>query len=154
MDTVSESASAKTWTCEITLKEGRLPDIAALDRHILEMRSGARLRGVEATVLGRLVADKDRLSFLIAGSEASLALSPIRRKVQWDVAAKREQAITKEEKRAFDQLRAQTLPPETLLELIGPLEASKEKDGKTYLTLQVRTFRRVTPPPDPTPCAR
>jgi hypothetical protein len=145
VETISERASAQTWTCEIRLKGGRLPDLAALDRHIKETRTGAHLRGVEATVLGRLILEKEEMSFAVTGTQATLKLMPLRRKVQWDVAAKREQSITKDEKSALERLRAQAVPPDTLLELIGPLEPEKDKNGKIIrLTLQVRAFRLVT----------
>jgi hypothetical protein len=145
VETISERASAQTGTCEIKLKGGRLPDLDSLDRQIKETRTGARLRGVEATILGKLVPEKDGLSFAIAGTDARLRLVPLRRKVQWDVAAKREQAITKEEKNAFARLRALAVPPVARLEIVGPLEAEKNKDGKIVrLTLQVRSYRLVT----------
>jgi hypothetical protein len=38
------------------MRGGRLPDLRALARHISDLRVGARLRGVEATVVGHLVA--------------------------------------------------------------------------------------------------
>jgi hypothetical protein len=148
VETISERASAQTWTCEITMQAGRLPDPDAIARHILATRTGAKLRGVEATVVGTLATGQAVWTLVLSKTGETVELAPLRRKVQWDVKAKREQALTPQEKRAWATLRKQKYPLESRLEVIGPLEVRKRSDGTPQTVLQVRAFRRLTLPRD------
>ena len=143
MQTISRRASAKDGTCQIRMRGGRLPDLRALARHLSDLRVGARLRGVEATVVGRLVARGDDLLLTVAGTGEMVRLAPLRRKVQWDVPGKREEPATDEERTAFHRLlpqsrRARRSP---LLRVVGPLVEGAA--GKP-MTLEVRQFSAVT----------
>jgi hypothetical protein len=127
------------------MRGGRLPDLRALARHISDMRVGARLRGVEATVVGHLVARGDELLLTVAGTGEVVRLASLRRKVQWDVPAKREEPATDEERTAFRRLlwqsrRARRRSP--LFRVVGPLIEGAA--GKP-MTLEVRQFSALAP---------
>ena len=126
------------------MRGGRLPDLRALARHISDMRVGARLRGVEATVVGHLVARGDDLLLTVAGTGEVVRLAPLRRKVQWDVPGKREEPATDEERTAFRRLlqsrRARRSSP--LFRVVGPLIEGAA--GKP-MTLEVRQFSAIAP---------
>ena len=141
---MSEQASAPTWTCQIGMETARLPNLQALARHLQDMRVGARLRGVEATLDGRLTdAPAGEPRIRIAGSDQILVLHPLRRKVAWDVALGREQAATPEEAHAFDRLcreRASrgAAAAQTGIEVVGTLVG--DADGRP-VAVEVRGFR-------------
>jgi hypothetical protein len=126
------------------MRGGRLPDLRALARHISDLRVGARLRGVEATVVGHLAASGDDLLLTVAGTGEVVGLAPLRRKVQWDVPRKREEPATDEERTAFRRLlqqsrRARRSP---VLRVVGPLIEGAA--GKP-MTLEVRQFSALAP---------
>lgn len=66
------------------MKETRLPDLAALAEHVREMRLGAALGGVEATVVG-MVAKGDPLVMEISETGERLPLAPLSGKIQWSL---------------------------------------------------------------------
>ena len=146
MQTISRRASAKDGTCEIRMRGGRLPDLRALARHISDMRVGARLRGVEATVVGDLVAARrGALLLTVVGTGEVVRLAPLRRKVQWDVPGKREEPATDEERTAFRRLLQSRPVPRSLprLRVVGPLLEGAV--GKP-MTLEVRQFSSAIAP--------
>ena len=97
---------------------------------------GAFLRGVEATLTGRLIAQTNGALLLhIPGINESVRLAPLRRKVQWDTAANREQAATSEERASYDRLRAQSSTPFSPVRITGPLI-----QGAGSLILEVRHY--------------
>ena len=128
------------------MRGGRLPDLRALARHISDMRVGARLRGVEATVVGHLVARGDDLLLTVAGTGEVVRLAPLRRKVQRDVRGKREEPATDEERTAFRRLQQQSRRSRgrsPLLRVVGPLI---EGTAGKPMTLEVRQFSSVVAP--------
>jgi hypothetical protein len=135
---VSEAADAKSWTGEVRLRDGRLPDVPAVARYLRECGAGTTLRGVEATVDGWLAEENGRLLLRVAGTGQTLRLAPLRRKVQWDVERSREQAFTGPERGAYECLRREVpglCPP---VRVTGPLVEGAA--GDPY-TLEVREFR-------------
>ena len=134
---MSEQASAQTWTCEIQMQDGRLPDIAGLERHLRNGRVGASLRGVEAIVEGSLAEEKGEILLRVSGTGQIVRLAPLRHKVQWDVAAKREQSPTDAERNAYVRLRARWRRQPLPVRVTGPLTQSPDA---RYYTLEVREF--------------
>ena len=140
MKSVSEQACSKTWTGEIVLKDGRLPDLKAWRDRLRESVGQAFLiRGVEVTVEGRLVEKDGRLALEVGGGQEALCLAPLRDKVQWDPEKKRPQAPTEEERQAYQKLAAAWKESPGRVCLVGPLAESK---GGAPPVLEVRTFAR------------
>ena len=119
------------------MRDGRLPDVPALARHIHEIRAGATLRGVEATVEGSLAADGESLVLRREGDGEPLRLAPLSRKVQWDAALGRDQAPTDGERAAFGRLESGWRGKPARVRITGPLR--QEVSGGPR-TLEVRGF--------------
>ena len=134
---MSERPSAKDWTCQIRIKGGRLPDIAAIGQHLEARRIGASLRAVEATVEGELIQQGGIWLLKIGGTGEVVELAPLVRKVEWDVAARQPQMASPEERKAFDRLRSSGRHA-GVLQVVGPLAAGVP--GGRY-RLEVRQFR-------------
>jgi hypothetical protein len=119
------------------MKDGRLPDLKAWARAFAkEVGKAFVLRGVEATVDGWLIRQDGKLAVRLDGCQTVLALEPLGRLVQWDVAARREQKPTASEKKALERLAASWTGAPRRVRLVGPL---REAPG-TELVLQVRAF--------------
>ena len=119
------------------MKDGRLPDLKAWARAFAkEVGKAFVLRGVEATVDGWLIRQDGKLALRLDGCKTVLALEPLGRMVQWDVAAKREQSPTASEKQALERLTASWTGEPRRVRLVGSL---REARG-AWLVLQVRTF--------------
>jgi hypothetical protein len=86
------------------LQGGRFVDSLSLSNHIFNIRVGARVRGVEATIAGSVERDGTNFVLKIPGTNAVLQLSPLSRKVQQNVAAKQPQPATPGETSAFANL--------------------------------------------------
>ena len=74
VESISPRPNVKEGTCELRMKDGRLLDPQVLSKFIYDIRVGARLRGLEATVAGFL--DKQGHDFIlrIAGSDGVLSI--------------------------------------------------------------------------------
>lgn len=141
MRALSETADARTWTAPLTLKSKILPDRSSFDKHFAAMRSGARLRGIEATVRGRLLRRQGVLWLRASQTGELISLTPLKTKIQWEVARKRPEPPTEEEASAFARLETRDTAEATLYEVVGPIDFNKK--GKP-VALQVRLFRSVT----------
>jgi hypothetical protein len=128
---VSELPAAAADTCGIRMKEGRLPDLDALGRHLSEMRVGASLRGVEATIRGSISRNGETIWMAFGADRARLL--PARRSVHRDVKRKQLIELTSEERAAHAQLVRRT---HRVLEVTGTL--GRDNDG---WTLEVRRFK-------------
>lgn len=141
MKSVSERACGKTWTGEVRTKEGRLPNLAAWSRTFrAEVGNAFTIRGVEATITGRLVENGGHSAIEVAGTGEVVLLAPLKRKVQWDPEQKREQLASTEEQEAHRRLlarwdRSDRQPVD--IRITGPIV--QVKDGGR-LTLEVRDF--------------
>jgi hypothetical protein len=122
------------------MRDGRLPDPELLARALYETGAGATLRGVEATVEGRLVRTDGEPRMQLSGTGEVVRLAPLRSKVQWNVAAKREQAATNAERQAYRRLLRQQKPESAPVRVIGPLILAP---GEGVLTLEVRAFEWI-----------
>ena len=145
MRSVSGRPCPKTWTGEIWTAGGRLPDLKAWVRRFREQVGQAFIiRGVEATVEGRLVEANGQLALRLARTGEVLRLTPLRRKVQWDPDGQREAAITGDERSAYERLAArwtQSQRQDAGVRVVGPLV---EGAGGDLPALEVRGF--VWPP--------
>lgn len=138
---VSERACPQTWTGEIRTQAGCLPDLEAWSRGFREEVGQAfTIRGVEATVAGRLVEDNGRPALRLSATGEVLRLAPLRRKVQWDPDRQREQPITDAERWAYASLRARwgnAKSQAVSVRIVGPLVQGA--DGRLS-HLEVREF--------------
>ena len=118
------------------MKGPGLPDVSAIDRQLGELRLGATLRGVEATVEGVLSREGDSLILRISGTDSAIRLAPLTAKVQWNLDKKRGHPLTRAEKTAFTRLRNQRVGER--VEVVGPLDMRAGADASS---LQVRSYR-------------
>lgn len=131
------------WTCDIVPRGGRLLDLAALARVVHETSAQFTVRGVEATVAGRIVRKTGGAAMLeVSGTSDVLTLAPFENKVQLDVPKRRPQSITEEERAAYGRLLASK--PSGLVTVIGPLRSQ----GGKLLVLEVRGFAPAEPTGD------
>lgn len=143
---MSERACPTTWTATLQLKDGRLPDLKGWSRAFHAAVGEAFVfRGWEATVDGWLIEADGRPALCVGGGAAVLRLAALERKVQWDVAARREQAATEAERRAYARLAATWDGRPRRVRLVGPL--CQADDGR--FTLHVREFAERPDRPRP-----
>ena len=128
---ISKTPDVKAGTCELRFQEGRFVDPLSLSNHVFNIRVGARVRGVEATVLGLVERSGTNFVLKISGTNTVLQLAPLSRKVQH--AAKQPQSATPAETSAFSTLTKKFSKPRAYA-LTGPLRPGA--DGS--LTLEVR----------------
>jgi len=138
---VSKQACPKTWTGEVQTKGGRLPDLKAWRRGFHETVGNAfAIRGVEATVEGRLLDHNGQPALQVSRTGELVRLAPLERKVQWDPQHKRAQPPTREEREAYQSLVAQWTEAKgslSAVRIVGPLVEGKEGD---LPTLEIREF--------------
>jgi len=138
---VSDRACSKTWTGEMQTTGGRLPDLRRWARAFREEVGQAFvIRGVEATVEGRLVEVGGKLALRLKSTGENLLLVPLRRKVEWDPERERVAPMTNDERTAHDRLRARWAEPsgwDAAVRVAGPLV--QDKDG-AISGLEVREF--------------
>ena len=128
---ISKTPDVKAGTCELRLQDGRFMDPLSLSNHIYNIRVGARVRGVEATVAGLVERRGTNFVLKISGTNTVLQLAPLTRKVQH--AAKQPQPATPAEASAFSAFTNKFRKPRAYA-ITGPLRPGP--DGT--LTLEVR----------------
>lgn len=136
VESISPRPDVKAGTCELRLKDGRLLKPDFFSQFIYDIRVGARLRGIEATVSGSLEKRGRQWFLRIAGSDELLRLAPLKVKVQHEVSRKKPQAATKAETKTFRKLGSAGTKTPGPVQITGPLRENKD-DG---LTLEVRHF--------------
>jgi hypothetical protein len=137
VESVGERASHKTQTCEIRTQGGRLLQHDVLLQHILNLRVGARLRGMEATVDGWLEKQGENLVLRVSGTNEVLRLAPLVHVVQWDFQKKCPQPPTPEETYAYQNLVAESKSRSHRILVTGPVVKSTDSP---YPLLEVRRF--------------
>jgi hypothetical protein len=136
VDHVAPTADAASSTATLTVKSGRVPDIATLRTHLEEtMRVGAHLGGVELTVIGTIQKQGETLYLVSRKTGERLRLLPLTEKVQWDAKKSQPAAISQAEREAFGSLETQL---SKTLTLTGPLRADN--------ALEVRLVRPLFSP--------
>jgi hypothetical protein len=108
-----------------------------VSQHILNLRVGARLRGIEATVDGWVEKEGEHLVLRVSGTNEVVRLAPLAHVVQMDFEKKRTQDPTPTETAAYESLGAEVkFGPRRAL-IVGPLV----KDGPASSpTVEVRRF--------------
>lgn len=134
---VHPKIEARTSTCRIIPKNGRVPDLKLLSSTIREVGDPFSVRGVEATVKGRIVRSGKGMLLVASGTGERFRLVPLTRKVQWDRDTKQVMPMTREEREAYRTLLDQWKEQSGLVQLTGPLQEAK-KGGDVLL--QVRLF--------------
>jgi hypothetical protein len=108
-----------------------------VSQHIVNLRVGAKLRGIEATVDGWAEKEGEQLVLRVSGSNEVVRLAPLAHIVQWDFDKKRPQAPTSPETAAYESLGAEVNSGPRRALIVGPLV----KGGAGSLpTLEVRRF--------------
>jgi hypothetical protein len=136
VESIGPRPNLKEGTCELRMKNGRLLDPQVFSKFIYDIRVGARLRGLEATVKGSLQKQGDHFVLRIAGSDDVLRLAPLERKIQQDTAKKTPLPPTRSESNAARNLLAQWKGKPLSVQITGPLVRIEGKG----LTLEVRQF--------------
>lgn len=133
VESISERCNRQAGTGELRLKNGRLVDPQSLAKQIADIRVGARLRGLEATIDGFLEKKDGKPVFRIAKSNELLQLVALTTKVQIDaIKTKKPEPPTKEEKQGYKRLRACVKDQPQLIRITGPLRGG--------MKLEVRAF--------------
>lgn len=131
---ISKTPDVKAGTCELRLAGDRFMDPLSLSNHVYNIRVGARVRGVEATIAG--VVERSGADFVLKlpGTNTVIRLVPLSRKVQ-NTPAKQPQPVTRIEANAFSDLtkKVKESRPATVT---GPLVEVPNRS----LALEVRTF--------------
>lgn len=137
VESISERCNRLNGTGELRMREGRLLDPRVLEEHIRNIRVGARLRAIEATVEGTVIKTDDKPYVRINGSQELLMLTPLTRKVQIDALNKRPDPPTRKESTAFTSL-TKGKGKSQRIRITGPLRNSDSGKG---LVLEVREFK-------------
>jgi hypothetical protein len=132
VDSVAELPDRKTATGEMRTKNGRVPDVEALAKALLELGAGAKLRGVEATVDGKLSKRGEELLLHVSKTGETLRLAPFTKPVQRGIDAK------ESETSAFAGVSSALSRDALEARITGPLRAPT-KAGELQ-TLEVRRF--------------
>lgn len=124
-------------TAMVLPAEGQFLSPGQVGRFVEDMRIGARLRGMEATIDGRVSKIDGRLLLFSPEFENGLPLEPLERKIQLDFRSKEPLAAQPHEREAHARLLGETKETPRWIRLVGPL-GQEPKKGR--LSLQVREF--------------
>jgi hypothetical protein len=136
---VAEQPDRKTATGELRTKEGRVPDIDALATSLRAIGAGASLRGVEATIDGRLDKQGDGFVLRVSKTDQVLGLESITQRVH--LKGKAAEALTESEKDAFRSLTSTWRGQPRDVRITGPLI---KRTGHTALAVRQFDFQGVT----------
>ncbi len=132
---VSDTAVSTEWTGQFKTTGGKLPNLAGM-KELMHRFNGDQftVRGIEGTLLGKVEKRDGGLVFkLDAGAE--LRLEALKRKVQWNVRAKKDVEISAAEQSAFVRLKVESTGASRAAKLTGPLRS--ENGG---WVMEVREF--------------
>jgi hypothetical protein len=136
---VSDRACPKTWTCQIVLADARLPNLKMLRDGLREgVGNLFTIRGVEAVVEGTLVRKDNRAVLRLPERLGELEVAVLKRKVQYDPKAQREEPATPDEREAHARLLAQWDGQPRTVRITGPL--TQPNDDGLPAVLEVRLF--------------
>jgi hypothetical protein len=108
-----------------------------VSQHIVNLRVGATLRGIEATVDGWAEKEGEHLVLRVSGSNELVRLAPLAHMVQWDFEKKHPQAPTPEETAAFKSLGVEVKAGPRRALIVGPLLKGGDESPPT---VEVRRF--------------
>jgi hypothetical protein len=115
-----------------------MPDLASVSKHVVKIGVGATLRGVEATVSGRIARQDRQLILILSKTNERLVLSPLRKKVQWSERTGRSFSPAGPELAAYRRLEDGYMRAPGVI-VTGPLSMGKAGSP----VLQVRLATRV-----------
>ena len=141
IDVICGEPDIRTDTVEVKMRDDWIAEPEMFQRNFLDMSIGVDVRGVEATVDGRLEMQGTNLVLRWEGSPA-LHLAPLQRKVQWDVQRKQPEAATPAEQKAFAELAAQFKKLSGPVRVVGPL-----RNIANAQVLEVRKFESLANKP-------
>jgi hypothetical protein len=95
-----------TWTCRVVRRDGRLPDVAAIERAIQGAGDQFSLRGVEVEAVGVMRQDAQGLELRLDVTGERLRVVPLAHRVEWSFRAQRAPESTAEEREAWARLKA------------------------------------------------
>lgn len=138
VESTSERCNRQAGTGELRLKNGRLIHPSILARQIEDIRVGARLRALEATIDGFLEKKNGKAVFRISKSNEILQLAPLTTRVQIDaLKTKKPGPPSEEEKNAYQALLRHLKGRSVPVRITGPLRSA---DSAKFPMLEVRTF--------------
>lgn len=144
IDVICGEPDIRTDTIQVKMRNDWIADPEMFQRNFLDMHIGVDVRGVEATVDGRLEMQGTNLVLRWEGSSSALHLAPLKRKVQWDVKRKQPEAATPAEQNAFAELAAHFKKLTGNLRVVGPL-----RNVANAQVLEVRQFEVLANKPGP-----
>jgi hypothetical protein len=133
IESVSAQPDRKTATGEVRTKDGRVPDMDALAKSLREIGAGASLRGVEATVDGRLEKQGGQFLLRVSNTDQVLALEPVTQRIQLQPRKKLPEPLTEAEQNAFQDLSAKWQGTPVDVRITGPIT---KRGGKTVLAVR------------------
>ncbi len=134
LEWLSQSADAGTWTCRMRMADSKLLRPSDMSAYLQGLRAGATLRGIEATVAGR-VEVQDGQYYLVSRS-TWIPLERYAHPVYWDVPKKRAQAVSPAERGAYARFIDAESPGDPVI-VTGPLQ---DPGGDEAPALEVRSF--------------
>jgi hypothetical protein len=140
VESISEKCDRRAGTGELRLRNGRLVNPNALAEQIRNIRVGARLRGLEATVDGVLEEIQGEPHLRVGGTKELVALAALTQKVQIDAINKKTLTPTREEQKAFETLMAKGKSKSRRVRITGPLRKLEKSER---LVLEVREFAEL-----------
>ncbi len=140
VESVGERANHKTQTCEVRTRSGRLLSHDTLIKHILDMRVGARLRGIEATVDGWVERRGSNAVLKVSGTNEILRLASLQHIVQWDMKNHCPQQPSVDEVNALKDLLAAVKDTSPRVLITGPVVRD---ESASEPILEVRRFEYV-----------
>ena len=136
MAEVIEPPDGVNWTCQVRLKDERLPDVARIERYITGLGVGASLRGAEVTAAGELTASEAEPRLRLPVGE--VRLGALQQSLRWNPKEQRARAMSVAERGAFNRLLKE--PKGARLRVTGSLSA--EPTGGVPV-LRVRHYDRL-----------
>jgi hypothetical protein len=141
IESIDERANPALGTGCLRIRDISLLDPTVMAQKVFDVSIGASLRGMEATIDGTVEGTKDSmlLRFVHGGTNQTVKLVALKKKIQLDDERKGSAPPTKEEREAFNRLK-KSKDLSAKLRLTGPMTRPKEGEP---LVMEVRTFERV-----------
>lgn len=141
IESVSPQPDRQTATGELRTKKGLVPDVDALAKSIREIGAGASLRGVEATIDGRLEKQGDQFLVRVSKTDEVLLLEAVTQRIQLQPRRKSPEPLTDAEQKAFQNLSAKWQGTPLDVRITGPIT---KRSGKTVLAVRRFDFQADT----------
>lgn len=134
---IGEKPSNASRTCVIETRDGRLLGPLTLAEQLRSLQIGARLRAMEASVIGQVELDGIELVLRLPGEPGTIPLTPLTQKVHWDEKHDQPERITPRERKAYSSLRERAKMGGLPVRVTGPL---RQSNREAPLHMEVRDF--------------